>query len=116
MKREDIEKRSRIAREKVINELQYGYSKHHDINRYTIASATIGKYGLQLFVEGATWRINSVWHTMDKVQDGKRPYVVQFVEGGKFAMFTKPIPVPFEQAKTVFRRWAYIEDLLPEED
>lgn len=68
------------------------------------------------FMEGAEWRINSVWHAMDEVQDGKRPYIVQYNEECKFAMFTKPIPVPLEQAKSVFKRWAYIEDLIPMED
>lgn len=68
------------------------------------------------FMEGAEWRINSVWHTMDEAQDGKRPYIVQYNEECKFAMFTKPIPVPLEQAKSVFKRWAYMEDLIPMED
>lgn len=66
------------------------------------------------FVLGAEWRINSVWHAIDEVQDGKRPYIVQYNEECKFAMFTKPIPVPLEQAKSVFKRWAYIEDLIPD--
>lgn len=68
------------------------------------------------FMKGAEWRINSVWHAMEEVQDGKRPYIVQYNEECKFAMFTKPIPVPLEQAKSVFKRWAYIEDLIPMED
>lgn len=68
------------------------------------------------FMKGAEWRINSVWHAMEEVQDGKRPYIVQYNEEWKFAMFTKPIPVPLEQAKSVFKRWAYIEDLIPMED
>ncbi len=65
------------------------------------------------FRTAADWRINSVWHAMEEVQDGKRPYIVQYNEECKFAMFTKPIPVPLEQAKSVFKRWAYIEDLIP---
>lgn len=68
------------------------------------------------FRAAADWRINSVWHTIDEVQDGKRPYIVQYNEECKFAMFTKPIPVPLEQAKSVFKRWAYMEDLIPMED
>lgn len=68
------------------------------------------------FMKGAEWRINSVWHAMDEVQDGKRPYIVQYNEERKFAMFTKPIPVPLEQAKSVFKRWAYMDDLIPMED
>lgn len=66
------------------------------------------------FFAGAEWRINRVWHTMDEVQDGKRPYIVQYNEECKFAMFTKPIPVPLEQAKSVFKRWAYMDDLIPD--
>lgn len=66
------------------------------------------------FIEGAEWRINSVWHTMDEVQDGKRPYIVQYNEEWKFAMFTKPISIPKEQAKSVFKRWAYMDDLIPD--
>ena len=68
---------------------------------------------IDIFVRAAEWRINSVWHTMDEVQDCKRPYIVQFNQGFRFVMFTKPIPVSKEQAKSVFRRWAYIEDLIP---
>lgn len=70
-------------------------------------------YYEQGFKDGANWRINSVWHTMDEAQDGKRPYTVQYNEEWKFAMFTKPISIPKEQAKSVFKRWAYIEDLIP---
>lgn len=66
------------------------------------------------FVLGAEWRINSVWHAMDEVQDGKRPYIVQYNEEWKFAMFTKPISIPKEQAKSVFKRWAYMDDLIPD--
>lgn len=68
------------------------------------------------FMKGAEWRINSVWHAMEEVQDGKRPYIVQYNEECKFAMFTKPIPLSKDHAKSVFKRWAYIEDLIPMED
>ena len=66
------------------------------------------------FMEGAKWRISSVWHTMDEAQEGKRPYIVQYNEEWKFAMFTKPISIPNEQAKSVFKRWAYMDDLIPD--
>lgn len=68
------------------------------------------------FIKGAEWRINSVWHAMEEVQDGKRPYIVQYNEECKFAMFTNPIPLSKDHAKSVFKRWAYIEDLIPMED
>lgn len=69
---------------------------------------------IEIFVKAAEWRINSVWHAMDEVQDGKRPYIVQYNEEWKFAMFTKPISIPKEQAKSVFKRWAYMDDLIPD--
>lgn len=100
MKKEDIEKEIRSRLDEPDNEwdsiFNSGFSRG--------------------FRTAADWRINSVWHTMDEVQDGKRPYIVQYNEECKFAMFTKPIPVPLEQAKSVFKRWAYIEDLIPMED
>lgn len=71
-------------------------------------------YYEQGFKDGANWRINSVWHTMDEAQDGKRPYIVQYNEEWKFAMFTKPISIPKEQAKSVFKRWAYMDALIPD--
>ena len=68
MKREDIENAGRIEREKVIKELQEGYNKHHNINLYTAASATIGQYALPLFVAGSEWFRKSLFHkTKDEV-------------------------------------------------
>ena len=100
MTREDIERKC----------LEYSQAAtpsytNGDFDRYAIAQA---------FEDGAEWRINSVWHTMDEVQDGKRPYIVQYNEEWKFAMFTKPISIPKEQAKSVFKRWAYMDDLIPD--
>ena len=65
------------------------------------------------YMAGAEWRINSVWHAMEEVQDGKRPYIVQYNEECKFAMFINPIPLSKDHAKSVFKRWAYIEESIP---
>lgn len=68
MKREDIKNAGRIEREKVIKELQEGYNKHHNINLYTAASATIGQYALPLFVAGSEWFMKYLFHkTKDEV-------------------------------------------------
>lgn len=68
MTKEDIDKAGRIEREKVIKELQDGYNKHHDINHYTIATSTVDKYALSLFVAGVEWFRNSLFHkTKDEV-------------------------------------------------
>lgn len=62
MTREDIENAGRIEREKVIKELQDGYNKHHDINHYTIATSTVDKYALPLFMAGVEWFRKSLFH------------------------------------------------------
>lgn len=69
MTKEDIENAGRIEREKVIKELQDGYNNHHhNINLYTVASATIGQYALPLFVAGVEWFRKSLFHkTKDEV-------------------------------------------------
>lgn len=79
-----------------------------------IFNSQLTPYYEQGFKDGANWRINIVWHAMDELQDGKRQYIVQYNEDGKFAMSTKPISIPKEQAKSVFKRWAYMEDLIPD--
>lgn len=110
MKQEDIEN---AAVEFSIGKIEFRkIIKEVDSDNYTLSKCNCEED----FISGAKWRINSVWHAMDEVQDGKRPYIVQFNQGFRFAMFTKPIPVPKEQAKDVFKRWAYIEDLMPEEE
>lgn len=62
MTRVDIENAGRIEREKVIKELQDGYNKHHDINHYTIATSTVDKYALPLFMVGVEWFRKSLFH------------------------------------------------------
>lgn len=113
MKREDIENAGRIEREKVIKELQDGYNKHHDINLYTAASATIGQYALSLFVAGAKWRINSVWHDIKEMPENNRMILI---------IMQHDIPTVIGPDNTFFReeikdrhiqRWAYVEDLKP---
>ena len=98
MKKEDIEKEIRSRLDEPDNEwdsiFNSGFSRG--------------------FMAAADWRINIVWHAMDELQDGKRPYIVQYNEECKFAMFTKPISIPKEQAKSVFKRWAYMDDLIPD--
>lgn len=133
MKKEDIENKGRIEREKVIKELQEGYNKHHDINLYTAASATIGQYALPLFVAGAKWRINSVWHSntelpnrnIDKYYsgeailiqtvDGKLNFgIVYYGYGFNGNMYYTVTCMDKTYTMDEIRRWAYIKDLTPD--
>lgn len=117
MNREEIENAGRIEREKIINELQDGYNNHHhDINLYTVASATIGQYALPLFIAGANWRINKMWHdASEKPKQGCMTLVVcsngtSYVCGPNYSDWNDAVRV------FLIERWAYIEDLLPEEE
>lgn len=118
MKKEDIENQGRIEREKVIKELQEGYNKHHDINLYTAASATIGQYALPLFVAGAKWRINSVWHDV-KENPTERKIIIALSRDGCMTecdftydhrIFTW---IDIVKSQNIIK-WCYKEDILPD--
>jgi len=133
MKKEAIENQGRIEREKVIKELQEGYNKHHDINLYTAASATIGQYALPLFVAGAKWIINSVWHpntelpnrNIDKYYSGEA-ILIQTNDGrlnfgivyygygynGNMCYTVTCIDKTYTMDEII--RWAYVKDLTPD--
>lgn len=70
-------------------------------------------YGKNCFIDGANWRINSVWH--DASEKPNRNQLVLF-ECRK--IYGKGYSVNFgenyELMKNVILRWAYIIDLLPD--
>ena len=64
------------------------------------------------FTEGAEWRINSVWHDIDKELPDCGRHVVNedwFDFEAKSVLDLKRI-----LKKYPFKRWAYIDDLLPD--
>lgn len=115
MTQEEIENAGRIEREKIINELQDGYNNHHhDINLYTVASATIGQYALPLFIAGANWRINSVWHNdTEKPDTDKGDLLVGIEVMGKTAYIRQNAYYVLQFGCV---RWAYVEDLIPNKE
>lgn len=61
------------------------------------------------FIEGAEWRINSIWHTnSEKPRTGKAALVIY--KGGGSDICSNILS--FEHWDSV-DKWAYIEDLLP---
>ena len=63
------------------------------------------------FFNGVRWRINSVWHTVDEIPCALEEVLIETLDGMYYAdMFPKQIDAPIKG----LRRWAYIEDLLPD--
>ena len=65
------------------------------------------------FVEGAEWRINSVWHDASEKPQDLRMLVAINKDG--FPLVCGPNNTDWEETVKVFKvaKWAYIDDLLP---
>ena len=65
------------------------------------------------FVEGAEWRINSIWHSASEKPQDLRMLVAINKDG--FPLVCGPNNTDWEETVKVFKvaKWAYIEDLLP---
>ena len=75
-------------------------------------------FGSNCFIEGAQWRINSVWHAPTERPDNNRPFLHEWYGRGMH-MFSVDYVFPSEDwAVTTARcstvRWAYVNDLLPD--
>lgn len=68
-------------------------------------------FGEELFVAGADWRINSVWHDVDKELPEYNRHVVNEDWFDFTAKDEKDLKRIMSQYK--FKRWAYVEDLMP---
>ena len=62
------------------------------------------------FMDGAQWRINSVWHTDLKEAQPQREFIVEFTNGRR-GMFDD-IRV-LKGMEGLVRRYAYVDDLMP---
>lgn len=101
MKREDIEKAAKV------------WAKDE------ITKSRIER-GKRAFMAGAAWRINSVWHDASERPEKKHANCLVEVKEGDFSFF---LVSEFYQSgefsfmngicNLVLKRWAYIEDLLP---
>jgi hypothetical protein len=69
---------------------------------------------VDIFVDAAEWRINSVWHdTSEKPDKGKLLIVEDIDSAYDLVYLTKSKPWEELSEKNHYMRWAYIEDLLP---
>lgn len=120
MTREDIEKAAVEARVASASTLTtFGMQRSLDDIMGLAANISLDDLAESAFVKGADWRINSVWHDInkEKPQDGKQclleitynngyvPYyhLTQWYEMNEFVFHDRCAKV----------RWTYIEDLLP---
>lgn len=96
MKREDIEKAAK-----------------HIIDEYNL-NPEYGSYFEHGFIDGAEWRINSVWHDINEIPEDGRIIVLL----GKYGtmLIYGPNMMYYKEAVIVdggFLKWAYKEDLIP---
>lgn len=69
------------------------------------------------FSDGAEWRINSVWHDKDEIPE-ERKFCVFILKDGSYGCgyyHKKDNTIFCDSFEDVFK-WAYIEDLIPEEE
>ena len=66
------------------------------------------------FVDGAEWRINSVWHSTDELPQHSG-YLAVLMENGFMEVIHYTVGIGFhEMALKGYTSWAYVSDLLPE--
>ena len=63
------------------------------------------------FMDGAQWRINSVWHEISECKDVKRKILVEYKNGHFDAL---PDIRDLKGVEDLVARVAYVDDLLPE--
>ncbi len=97
MKREEIEK---AAIELCTSEKQEEWLKDYDIH---------------CFLDGARWRINSVWHPINEDPGYKKHILVHF-RSGNFTSWFASADILSAFKRFEVEEWAYIEDLLPNKE
>lgn len=70
-------------------------------------------FGSSCFIEGAQWRINSVWHDANKKPD-KNQLVVFECRKTYGRGYSVNFGENYDLLKNVLLGWAYVIDLLPE--
>lgn len=66
---------------------------------------------IDIFVDAARWRINSVWHDMSECKDVKRKILVEYKNGRFDAL---PDIRDLKGVEDLVERVAYIDELLPD--
>lgn len=109
MKREDIEK---AAKDYSIGKTYFRRNvlKEVDADDYVLRKGNCSED----FIAGAEWRINSVWHDMKEKPNFKMLPILLKHKSGTIH-FVDETPAHWEYMMKYYTRWAYIEDLIPNE-
>ena len=72
-------------------------------------------YGKNCFMDGARWRIDSVWHDRAEKADTSKELILMYSNGSVRVTLLNP-NLTFDGFLSVdmFIKWAYVLDLLPE--
>lgn len=87
-------------------------------NEIPIVRNCIGKVEKAIFIDGARWRINSVWHDCkEELPDRENEWILleMRIDGGLIYLPVRWIN-DGKGAKESMIRWAYIADLLPDRE
>lgn len=91
------------------------------LQRCALKDEVITDYGTSCFIEGAQWRINSVWHVTFEMPERGRDFLYESARGwfgiNNTAKMAREVhPENWNRFVEGFdvSRWVYIDDLLPE--
>ena len=70
-------------------------------------------YGVLCFEDGARWRIDSAWHEANKEIPIPFRHILVEHDDGRFSV--NMVGGNMKSCPLAWARWAYIDDLLPEE-
>ena len=102
-----------MKREVIIDIAQSYVSRLYEENEYPNDKREIEIDVEEAFIDGANWRINSVWHKDIQKGKTKKPILVKF-DNGLFNLFEDIRDLKgIEDKVSIF---AYIEDLLPNKE
>lgn len=66
----------------------------------------------QSFIDGAEWRINSIWHNREEEADLTKDIIVMYKDGSCM-LISWGNSWDLLLSVNMFVKWAYVEDLLP---
>lgn len=116
MKKEDVDK---AAKEEVENTVFYNICTEEIDNEESNYEAgrrdALYDFGVDLFISGAKWRINSVWHSSKEIPTNKTMAILAMRSDGSCekVFFSTLLRWRSFIKQCGIVQWAYIKDLMP---